>query len=197
MTKRSAASISDEKDVGEINRDSACPPVQQIASSNALLQHASDGPSKDAEKVDWATSMRLKFTPKDMLNADGSLNQLYFKPRHASKLKEKKWTQKERRLLMEGICRYGIGNWGPMKEELLPDWDSTELRLKTQQLMGRQSLKAYKGWKGDEDTIRVEFEKNKQIGTELGCWKGGVLVADDEGKVAARLGETISAAGDD
>jgi len=137
-------------------------------------------------KCEWARQMRLKFTPPDMLNSDGSLNHSYFKPRH-SKVKEIKWTEHERHLLMEGIQRYGVGNWVSIRETLLPGWDANELRVKTSQLLGRQSLKLYKGWHGNESMIRAEFERNRQLALELGCWKGGLLVNDDEGKVNERL----------
>ena len=61
-----------------------------------------------------------------------------------------------------------------------------ELRVKCSQLIGRQNLTAYRGWKGDLAAITVEYEKNKAIGLELNAWKG-YLVADDDGRVLARL----------
>ena len=35
--------------------------------------------------------------------------------------------------------------------------------------------------------IEVEYERNKEIGIRLGCWKGSTLVYDDDGKVLAEL----------
>lgn len=61
--------------------------------------------------------------------------------------------------------------------------------MKTALLMGRQSLKQYHHWKGNVEAIEREYALNKQIGEELNCWKGGVLVADDDGKVLARIEE--------
>ncbi len=57
-------------------------------------------------------------------------------------------------------------------------------------MMGRQSLKLYKGWKGNDTAISREYERNRTIGLELGFWKGSVLVADEEGKVQQRIQET-------
>lgn len=32
-----------------------------------------------------------------------------------------------------------------------------------------------------------EREKHRELGQRLGCWKGGMLVEDDKGSVAAAL----------
>mmetsp|Transcript_203 Transcript_203/g.274 ORF Transcript_203/g.274 Transcript_203/m.274 type:complete len:163 (+) Transcript_203:345-833(+) len=159
-------------------------------SAETLIQN-SEITQLEAQKQEWARQMRLKFTPADMLNADGSLNKDYFKPKHTTKIVPRHWTDRERELLIQGIQQYGISNWQPIREHLLPEWEPNELRLKTSALVGRQSLKLYKGWKGDAAAIEKEYQMNKQIGLELNCWKGGVLVADDAGLVAKRLGETV------
>lgn len=64
-----------------------------------------------------------------------------------------------------------------------------ELRLKTMRLIGRQNLQEYKFWKGGAEEIAKEYEWNKSIGLKLGCWKSGVLVYDDSGKVADLIAE--------
>jgi hypothetical protein len=69
--------------------------------------------------------------------------------------------------------------------------ESTDLRIKTSQLLGRQSLKLYKGWKGDEQDIAREFDQNKKIGEEFGTWKNNVLVADTNGRVEKRILELL------
>ena len=91
-----------------------------------------------------------------------------------------------------------------MREEFLGEWvfnlqkfirylsylkEYTELRVKTSLLLGRQSLKNYKGWKGDEDDIQREHKMNHQVGLEFNAWRGGVLVNDDDGKVLQKLEE--------
>ncbi|KAL6064464.1 HTH myb-type domain-containing protein [Balamuthia mandrillaris] len=140
----------------------------------------------EKEKQEWARQMRLLFTPKDMITEDGYLKEDYFKPKK-TKIVLKRWTAKERRLLLEGVEKYGIGEWAKIKEESLPEWSVLELRVKMSRLIGRQSLVQYKGWKGTEEDVRAEHEKNKALGLELGCWKGGVLVNDDGGQVLRAL----------
>jgi hypothetical protein len=56
-------------------------------------------------------------------------------------------------------------------------------------MMGRQNLQLYKDWKGNEKDIAREYELNKAIGLKYGAWKGGTLVADDEGLVAKAIEE--------
>lgn len=56
-------------------------------------------------------------------------------------------------------------------------------------LMGRQNLQEYKFWKGNENEIAKEYEWNKALGLRLGCWKTGVLVYDDDGKVAHEIAQ--------
>lgn len=62
-----------------------------------------------------------------------------------------------------------------------------ELRLKTIRLIGRQNLQLYKNWKGSEEDIKREYERNKAIGLKFGCWKNNCLVYDDDGKVLNEL----------
>ena len=59
------------------------------------------GPSSDAilaEKIAWASSMRQQFSPAGMCNADGSINQDFFKPKKIiiQLTEDKKWGQPER-----------------------------------------------------------------------------------------------------
>jgi len=162
--------------------------LEKITASNANKEEQVATPEEQA-KIEWARQMRVKFTPADMLDSKGNLNSEYFKPKQTV-VKARKWTDKERKLLMKGIEKHGIGNWTLIKEESLEEWDVQELRLKTAILMGRQSLKQYHYWKGNEEAIAKEYERNRKIGHELGCWKGSVLVADDDGKVLQRIQET-------
>lgn len=91
------------------------------------------------KKNEWVIKMRLKFCPLDMIHEDGSLNQeyfyinnlininfinlindRYFKP--VTKQKQKVWTERERKKLIKGIERYGIGNWDEISQHFLPEW---------------------------------------------------------------------------
>ncbi len=47
----------------------------------------------------------------------------YFRPPRSFKVDEtRKWTDKERELLIQGIQTHGIGNFGKISDELLQKW---------------------------------------------------------------------------
>ena len=108
------------------------------------------------DRVAWANAMRLCVTRRDALNDDGSIDQQFFKPKRVVfETRAKKWGDEERAKLYEGIETYGIQEWGTIRENLLPDWDTLNLRVKAARLMGTQSLSRYpKGWKGTKSRGR-------------------------------------------
>ncbi|KAG0255038.1 hypothetical protein DFQ27_006490 [Actinomortierella ambigua] len=132
--------------------------------------------------------LRLKFCVRDefpitqkMIHPDGTLNQEAEVAR--------KWTDKERDLLIKGIEKHGIGHFREISEEFLSAWSGNDLRVKTMRLVGRQNLQLYKDWKGGEAEMARELELNKAIGLKYGAWKAGTLVADDEGMVIKAIAE--------
>ncbi|KAI9307934.1 hypothetical protein BJ944DRAFT_237448 [Cunninghamella echinulata] len=146
------------------------------------------------EKQAWVNEMRLKFcirpdfeVTKNMIKADGTLNQDYFRPTKGDIVEARKWTEVEKQLLIDGIEKHGIGHFGEISKESLPKWSTNDLRVKCIRLIGRQNLQLYRGWKGNADDIAREYEKNKQVGLKYGTWKQGVLVYDDDGKVEKEL----------
>ncbi|KAI8336075.1 hypothetical protein BC941DRAFT_354486 [Chlamydoabsidia padenii] len=147
------------------------------------------------EKQEWINHMRRKFciqpdfeVTKNLIHPDGTLNQDYFRPPKGYKTpKAKKWTDVEKDLLIKGIAKHGIGNFGLISKESLPAWTTNDLRVKCIRLIGRQNLQLYRGWKGDADDIKREYQFNKSIGLKYGTWKQGVLVYDDDGKVEKAL----------
>ncbi|KAJ3037405.1 hypothetical protein HDV00_001712 [Rhizophlyctis rosea] len=175
------------------------PPLPDF--SSPLTTHPPDTPKPDAPPTDptraakepWVNSMRLKFCirkefdiTKNIVHEDGRLNQDYFRPPKGTKLQpeeSRKWTDTERALLIKGIAKHGIGHFKDISDELLPAWSTNDLRLRTIRLIGRQNLQLYRDWKGTEDAITKEYERNKDIGMTFGTWKQGVLVYDDDGKV--------------
>ncbi|KAL0083443.1 hypothetical protein F4703DRAFT_1110899 [Phycomyces blakesleeanus] len=160
--------------------------------SNPVL-NAEEQKLKD--KQEWVKNFRLKFCvrpefeiTKNMIHDDGTLNQDYFRPPKGLKKEEaRKWTDVEKSLLIQGIEQYGIGHFGEISKELLPKWSTNDLRVKCIRLIGRQNLQLYRDWKGNEDSIMKEYERNKQIGLKYGAWKQGVLVYDDAGFVEKEL----------
>ncbi|CAG8561731.1 uncharacterized protein OCT59_008191 [Rhizophagus irregularis] len=162
-------------------------------------QNSEENPTfeKLKNKQAWIKRMRLKFSVRpefeitqNILHPDGSLNQDYFRPSKGSIPQiQRKWSDKERVLLIKGIEKYGIGHYKEISDEFLPDWSAQDLRVKTMRLIGRQNLQLYKEWKGDENAIKIEYEKNKNIGLKTGMWKAGTLVYDDNGVVLKMIQE--------
>ncbi|KAJ1673045.1 hypothetical protein EV182_005995 [Spiromyces aspiralis] len=150
------------------------------------------------QKQGWVRWMRIKFSRREefpethsIVDDLGNLNQDYFRPPKDSKPEvERKWSEEERRKLIEGIATYGIGHFREISENLLSDWSPNDLRMKCIRLIGRQNLQLYKDWKGDEGAIKREYERNKEIGLKHNAWKGGALVYDDDGVVLRAIEES-------
>ncbi|GBC07590.1 hypothetical protein RclHR1_07550010 [Rhizophagus clarus] len=168
-----------------------------VASENSQGSEENPTFEKLKNKQAWIKRMRLKFSVRpefeitqNILHTDGSLNQDYFRPSKGSIPQiQRKWSDKERVLLIKGIEKYGIGHYKEISDEFLPDWSAQDLRVKTMRLIGRQNLQLYKEWKGDENAIKIEYEKNKNIGLKTGMWKAGTLVYDDNGVVLKMIQE--------
>jgi hypothetical protein len=84
------------------------------------------------DKHEWINQMRLRFCVRDqfpetkkMIHSDGTLNQEYFQPPEGIVLTEpqpRTWTDSERKLLIQGIQEYGIGQFRKISQTLLPAW---------------------------------------------------------------------------
>jgi hypothetical protein len=59
-------------------------------------------------------------SPKGAVGKDGAIKQRFFKPFQVLYVQEKVWGAAERDKLFEGLHTYGVGEWGKMKEHLLP-----------------------------------------------------------------------------
>merc|ERR1711991_938968 len=87
----------------------------------------------EEQKQEWARQMRLLFTPKDMLNQDGTLNEEYFKPVAPQNISVRKWGTDDAEALLKGIEEFGVGNWAPIKEKYLPKWEKKKKKKKISQ----------------------------------------------------------------
>eukprot|EP00002_Diphylleia_rotans_P037652 TRINITY_DN8437_c0_g1_i2.p1 TRINITY_DN8437_c0_g1~~TRINITY_DN8437_c0_g1_i2.p1 ORF type:complete len:351 (+),score=82.58 TRINITY_DN8437_c0_g1_i2:55-1107(+) len=135
---------------------------------------------------DWCCQMRLLFSPKEMVDSIGRINQEYFRPVIVSSngpSKARRFGPEEKSGLIAGLEKYGVGNWKDIQQEFLKDWSEFEIRLRTARALGTQSIASYIGWKGSAEAIEAEYLKNRDIGLRLGRWKGGVLVRDEFGVV--------------
>lgn len=55
----------------------------------------------------------------------------YFRPPKGAKPEEqRKWTDKEKQLLIQGIEKHGIGHFGEISKELLPKWVRNDFMIK-------------------------------------------------------------------
>ncbi|CBK24541.2 uncharacterized protein [Blastocystis hominis] len=126
---------------------------------------------KFVSREEWRKEMRKTFCKKDMIDEEGNLVKEYF---HLKKLKT--WTLAEEKLLIEGIQKYGVGEWERIRRDFLSDWITEDIRLKACRLFGIQRIELYNGFKGSLDEINVEYEKNKKIGMKEGLWVGNVLI---------------------
>lgn len=96
--------------------------------------------------------------------------------------------------LPQGLEAYGVGKWREIITEYpeLRRYDEQFIRIKAARLLGTQSLARHIGWKGNKAAVDAEREKHRQLGERLGCWKGGVLVEDNQGSVAKALAEAAA-----
>eukprot|EP00879_Flechtneria_rotunda_P007372 GHRR01007733.1.p1 GENE.GHRR01007733.1~~GHRR01007733.1.p1 ORF type:complete len:199 (+),score=46.31 GHRR01007733.1:559-1155(+) len=151
--------------------------------SEPLVQHHQG----DEARLAYATHMRKLFSPPGMLNSDGSINQDFFKPKKVVTVTERRWGEYERQKLYKGLEKHGVGKWRDIGTELLPGWDENSIRLKAAKLLGCQNLSWYQGRRFTRAEAEFEFESNKQVGAQTGCWKQGMLVNDSKGILRAHL----------
>lgn len=135
------------------------------------------------QRIQWAISMRQKFSPSGMMNEDGSVNQDFFKPKRVVIVNERRWGEAEKEALYKGLEKYGVGKWREIGAEFLQGWEDQQIRIRASRLLGSQSLVRYVAWKGNKEAVDREYAKNKQIGEATGCWKNGTLVENDNGDV--------------
>eukprot|EP00198_Chlamydomonas_reinhardtii_P010015 XP_001699352.1 predicted protein [Chlamydomonas reinhardtii] len=137
------------------------------------------------DRDNYIVQMRRRYSPAGMLNADGSINQDFFKPRRVVLVADRaKWGDAEREGLYKGLEVHGVGKWREINRDYLKgQWDDQQVRIRAARLLGSQSLVRYMGWKGSKAKVDAEYAKNKAIGEATGCWKAGQLVEDDHGSV--------------
>jgi hypothetical protein len=152
------------------------------------------GAAETEDRIKYAAEMRRLFSPAGMVNADGSINQEFFRPKRVITVHDQRWGDAERDLLYEGIARFGIGRWNEIEAVLLPGWDHHALRGKTQKLIGCQNLSRYQGQQLTKAQVQAEQAKNKALGERTGCWKHGMLVDNDQGTLKAHFAAAAAAA---
>eukprot|EP00775_Hariotina_reticulata_P005357 gene5357-5593_t len=131
--------------------------------------------------MEHVLQMRRLFSPPGSVNADGSINQEFFRPKKVLTLMDRKWSEAEQRQLYRGLEQFGVGRWSEIREQMLPGWEEQHIRLKAAKLLGCQNLSRYNGQQLAKAKVQDEYNKNKSLGAETGCWKNGMLVDDNNG----------------
>jgi len=123
--------------------------------------------------LDWAVTLRREFSPKSMIEPDGSIDQSYFVSRGVCS----PWSDEERALLLRGVKQFGVGRWNDIIHNLLPLRTYAEVRLQCMRLLGCQNLQKYERthWQGSELDVKAQFEQNKREAMQAGVWLGGVF----------------------
>ena len=164
--------------------------VSQPTNDTALGKRTANDDAQDEvleARIRWAKAMRLAFSPPAMLTSDGSIRQEHFKPKQVYYAEPKTFGSEERAALLKGLDSHGVGAWNPIREQLLPSWDNNTLRLKTCRLLGIQNLSTFQGFLITEKEVEAIQAAHHKLGEQTGCWKGGMLVEDDNGTLAAAM----------
>ncbi|KAL9654608.1 hypothetical protein ABK040_006670 [Willaertia magna] len=90
------------------------------------------------QKQEKCRKLRMLFSPPELLNEDGSIDESYFRPNpsklfNSDCLQKLTWSKKEDEALREGIKEFGE-DWTSIILKYLPDWDALELKEKTKEL---------------------------------------------------------------
>ena len=87
------------------------------------------------------------------------------------------------------IEKHGIdpSSWRKIIDEFCPGREVLFIRIKASRAIGSQGLNRYHGWIGSKADVQAEYERNKQIGLATGCWKGGILVENDNKDAEAAI----------
>ncbi|EFJ46448.1 hypothetical protein VOLCADRAFT_105588 [Volvox carteri f. nagariensis] len=144
------------------------------------------------DRLQYVIEMRRRYSPPGMVNSDGSINQEFFKPKRIVVLQPRcKWGKPQRDALYKGLEVHGVGKWREIANDFLKGgkWDDQQIRMHAARLLGSQSLARYVGWKGNREMVEQEYARNKAIGESTGCWKGGMLVEDNNGTLRKYLSE--------
>ena len=112
----------------------------------------------------YIISMRKSLCKDNICFPDGSLNLKYFNVK-----KGHYWSkEKETKLLIEGVIKFGATQYKFIRKEFLPDWTETEIRLRICKLLRYYDLSDYKDHKFTcEEEIISEAKKNRKEAERL------------------------------
>ena len=113
--------------------------------------------------MQYIINMRQALCKDNICFPDGSLNLKYFNVK-----KGHYWSEVETKLLIEGVIAHGATSFKKIKEEQLPGWTETEIRLRICKLLRYYDLNDYKDVKfASEEQILAEAKKNREEAQRL------------------------------
>ena len=113
--------------------------------------------------------LRLKLCSSPIIDRNGEINHEYF-----ADVPGNHWSESDQQLLLQGIERFGVGNYEDINQ-LLPTKSDIEIRLRTCLLLGVHCLEEYKGLK---DTSKITEIRNRNVaqGKKTGKLKYGIFL---------------------
>ncbi|OMJ75903.1 hypothetical protein SteCoe_24843 [Stentor coeruleus] len=114
--------------------------------------------------------IRLKLCSPPIIDQQGNINHAYF-----ADIPGAHWSENDEDLLIQGIERYGVGNYDQISKHLLPNKDIIEIRLRTCMLLGAHNIDEFKGLK-DSNKIADIKTKNLNAGKKTGKLKYGIYL---------------------
>jgi len=90
------------------------------------------------EKQKQCRKLRMLFSPPEMLDTNGDIQESYFRPDpsrifNLDSLQRLTWNKTDEELLEKGIKEFG-NDWTAIILKYLPNWDATELKERSEQL---------------------------------------------------------------
>lgn len=80
------------------------------------------------KKQEMARKLRMLFSPPEMLDENGNINQQYFRPSrqlfNQQAVESLRWSEAQDLALLAGILQYGVHDWSSIILEYLPNWVS-------------------------------------------------------------------------
>ena len=75
-------------------------------------------------REEYCRRMRILFSCPDVVNADGSIYQEYYKPVVDVRIRPRAWGDADRMALAHGLAEYSVGKWSEIIHRYLPLWVS-------------------------------------------------------------------------
>mmetsp|Transcript_67908 Transcript_67908/g.94036 ORF Transcript_67908/g.94036 Transcript_67908/m.94036 type:complete len:161 (-) Transcript_67908:124-606(-) len=152
------------------NEETPCAQEHLLPTNVANMRIGSANNELTPAKRKYIIEMRKTMCGENICTKDGSLNLKYFNVKRGHY-----WSKKENEKLIEGVIKFGPTSHKQIKEDFLPDWTETEIRLRTCKLLRFYNLQDYENTKFySAEQIADEAKRNKETATEEKKNIGGI-----------------------